>query len=105
MNVKLLYTKVIKTYFSCTQLTDSLCFQYLESVRPLMDDEKFERMTALSKDFEKNLGPRLQWYLKLKSWWASNYVSRKETFFSTLLRLQILFWVVNKAPTEKEIVL
>ncbi|XP_057691806.1 carnitine O-palmitoyltransferase 1, liver isoform isoform X1 [Corythoichthys intestinalis] len=51
------------------------CRRYLESVRPLMDDEKFERMRGLAKDFESNLGPRLQWYLKLKSWWASNYVS------------------------------
>uniref|UniRef100_A0A8C6UP83 Carnitine palmitoyltransferase 1Ab (liver) n=1 Tax=Neogobius melanostomus TaxID=47308 RepID=A0A8C6UP83_9GOBI len=51
------------------------CRRYLESVRPLMDDEQFERMEGLAKDFEKNLGPRLQWYLKLKSWWASNYVS------------------------------
>ncbi|KAL2094139.1 hypothetical protein ACEWY4_011451 [Coilia grayii] len=49
--------------------------QYLESVRPLMEDEQFQRMEGLAKDFEKNLGPRLQWYLKLKSWWASNYVS------------------------------
>uniref|UniRef100_A0A3Q1F471 carnitine O-palmitoyltransferase n=1 Tax=Acanthochromis polyacanthus TaxID=80966 RepID=A0A3Q1F471_9TELE len=51
------------------------CRRYLESVRPLMDDEQFERMKGLAKDFEKNLGPRLQWYLKLKSWWTSNYVS------------------------------
>ncbi|XP_054476819.1 carnitine O-palmitoyltransferase 1, liver isoform isoform X2 [Anoplopoma fimbria] len=51
------------------------CRRYLESVRPLMEDEKYERMEGLAKDFEKNLGPRLQWYLKLKSWWASNYVS------------------------------
>uniref|UniRef100_A0A8C9WX39 carnitine O-palmitoyltransferase n=1 Tax=Sander lucioperca TaxID=283035 RepID=A0A8C9WX39_SANLU len=51
------------------------CRRHLESVRPLMDDEKYERMEGLTKDFEKNLGPRLQWYLKLKSWWASNYVS------------------------------
>lgn len=50
-------------------------WQYLESVRPLMDDEQYERMEGLAKDFEKNLGPRLQWYLKLKAWWASNYVS------------------------------
>ncbi|XP_066523085.1 carnitine O-palmitoyltransferase 1, liver isoform isoform X2 [Hoplias malabaricus] len=49
--------------------------RYLESVRPLMDDEHFKRMEGLAKDFEKNLGPKLQWYLKLKSWWASNYVS------------------------------
>ncbi|KAM8891226.1 carnitine O-palmitoyltransferase 1, liver isoform 1-T1 [Spinachia spinachia] len=51
------------------------CRRYLESVRPLMEDEQYERMEGLTKDFEKNLGPRLQWYLKLKSWWASNYVS------------------------------
>uniref|UniRef100_A0A669EDY6 carnitine O-palmitoyltransferase n=1 Tax=Oreochromis niloticus TaxID=8128 RepID=A0A669EDY6_ORENI len=51
------------------------CERYLESVRPLMDDQQFERMKGLTQDFEKNLGPRLQWYLKLKSWWASNYVS------------------------------
>ncbi|TNN87959.1 Carnitine O-palmitoyltransferase 1, liver isoform [Liparis tanakae] len=51
------------------------CRRYLESVRPLMEDERYERMEGLTKDFEKKLGPRLQWYLKLKSWWASNYVS------------------------------
>ncbi|XP_056272841.1 carnitine O-palmitoyltransferase 1, liver isoform isoform X2 [Pseudoliparis swirei] len=51
------------------------CRRYLESVRPLMEDEQYERMEGLTKDFEKKLGPRLQWYLKLKSWWASNYVS------------------------------
>uniref|UniRef100_A0A9J8C995 carnitine O-palmitoyltransferase n=1 Tax=Cyprinus carpio carpio TaxID=630221 RepID=A0A9J8C995_CYPCA len=49
--------------------------RYLDSARPLMDDEQYKRMEGLAKDFEKNLGPRLQWYLKLKSWWASNYVS------------------------------
>ncbi|KAJ8343206.1 hypothetical protein SKAU_G00305350 [Synaphobranchus kaupii] len=49
--------------------------RYLESARPLMDDVEFKRMAALAEDFEKTLGPKLQWYLKLKSWWASNYVS------------------------------
>ncbi|KAG8433947.1 hypothetical protein GDO86_012345 [Hymenochirus boettgeri] len=49
--------------------------RYLESVRPLMNDEEFKRMTALAKDFELKLAPKLQWYLKLKSWWAANYVS------------------------------
>ncbi|XP_041713588.2 carnitine O-palmitoyltransferase 1, liver isoform isoform X2 [Coregonus clupeaformis] len=49
--------------------------RYLESARPLMDDEQYLRMEGLAKDFEKGLGPRLQWYLKLKSWWATNYVS------------------------------
>ena len=54
------------------------CSQYLESVRPLMDDEQYNRMKDLAKDFEENLGPRLQWYVKLKSWWTSNYVSQKD---------------------------
>ncbi|XP_077177401.1 carnitine O-palmitoyltransferase 1, liver isoform isoform X1 [Paroedura picta] len=49
--------------------------RYLESVRPLMNDEQFQRMEDLGKDFAVNLGPKLQWYLKLKSWWATNYVS------------------------------
>ncbi|XP_053251671.1 carnitine O-palmitoyltransferase 1, liver isoform isoform X2 [Podarcis raffonei] len=49
--------------------------RYLESVRPLMNDEEFKRMEGLGKDFAHNLGPKLQWYLKLKSWWATNYVS------------------------------
>ncbi|KAB1251412.1 Carnitine O-palmitoyltransferase 1; liver isoform [Camelus dromedarius] len=49
--------------------------RYLESVRPLMKEADFQRMTALAQDFAVSLGPRLQWYLKLKSWWATNYVS------------------------------
>uniref|UniRef100_A0A6Q2XXA7 Carnitine O-palmitoyltransferase n=1 Tax=Esox lucius TaxID=8010 RepID=A0A6Q2XXA7_ESOLU len=49
--------------------------RYLESACPLMDDEQYARMESLAKDFEKGLGPRLQWYLKLKSWWSTNYVS------------------------------
>ncbi|KAJ8249095.1 hypothetical protein GJAV_G00231120 [Gymnothorax javanicus] len=49
--------------------------RYLESARPLMDDVEFKRMEGLAMDFEKTLGPKLQWYLKLKSWWATNYVS------------------------------
>lgn len=40
-----------------------------------MKEEDFQRMTALAQDFAVNLGPKLQWYLKLKSWWATNYVS------------------------------
>ncbi|XP_078197783.1 carnitine O-palmitoyltransferase 1, liver isoform isoform X4 [Callithrix jacchus] len=47
--------------------------RYLESVRPLMKEEDFKRMTALAQDFAVSLGPKLQWYLKLKSWWATNY--------------------------------
>uniref|UniRef100_A0A8C8YGZ2 carnitine O-palmitoyltransferase n=1 Tax=Prolemur simus TaxID=1328070 RepID=A0A8C8YGZ2_PROSS len=49
--------------------------RYLESVRPLMKEDDFQRMTVLAHDFAVSLGPKLQWYLKLKSWWATNYVS------------------------------
>nr|XP_034990942.1 carnitine O-palmitoyltransferase 1, brain isoform isoform X2 [Zootoca vivipara] len=49
--------------------------RYLESARPLTTDDEFQRMAGLARDFERTLGPRLQWYLRLKSWWASNYVS------------------------------
>ncbi|KAF6734808.1 Carnitine O-palmitoyltransferase 1, liver isoform [Oryzias melastigma] len=49
--------------------------RYLESVRPLMNDTEYERMTKLAAEFEGSLGNRLQWYLKLKALWASNYVS------------------------------
>ncbi|XP_031416395.1 carnitine O-palmitoyltransferase 1, liver isoform-like isoform X2 [Clupea harengus] len=54
---------------------ESTIKSYLESVRPLMDNTEFERMTTLANDFENGLGKRLQWYLKLKALWAANYVS------------------------------
>lgn len=47
----------------------------MDSVRPLMTDSEFKRMATLARDFELSLGNRLQWYLKLKALWASNYVS------------------------------
>ncbi|XP_015249773.1 PREDICTED: carnitine O-palmitoyltransferase 1, liver isoform-like isoform X2 [Cyprinodon variegatus] len=49
--------------------------RFLESVRPLMDDAEYERTNNLATEFESSLGKRLQWYLKLKALWASNYVS------------------------------
>ncbi|NXV36685.1 CPT1B palmitoyltransferase, partial [Rissa tridactyla] len=49
--------------------------RYLESVRPLMDDEKYGKMEALAKEFKEKTAPRLQKYLILKSWWTTNYVS------------------------------
>ncbi|XP_060076491.1 carnitine O-palmitoyltransferase 1, liver isoform-like [Ylistrum balloti] len=47
------------------------------SLKPLYgeDTEKWEKMTKDRQDFEKNLGPKLQRVLVLKSWWAQNYVS------------------------------
>lgn len=49
--------------------------QYLESVRPLLDDDKYREMEALAKEFQEKTAPRLQRYLRLKSWWTTNYVS------------------------------
>lgn len=49
--------------------------RYLRSVRPLLDDESFERVTKQAEDFQNGLGKKLQRYLWLKSWWSSNYVS------------------------------
>lgn len=58
-----------------TAVTRAPCPQYLESVRPLMDDEKYGRMEALAKEFKEKTAPRLQKYLIFKSWWTTNYVS------------------------------
>ncbi|XP_024435080.1 carnitine O-palmitoyltransferase 1, muscle isoform [Desmodus rotundus] len=49
--------------------------RYLESVRPLLDDKQYNRMETLAKEFQDRTAPRLQKYLVLKSWWATNYVS------------------------------
>ncbi|ESO93356.1 hypothetical protein LOTGIDRAFT_189988 [Lottia gigantea] len=49
--------------------------RYLLSVRPLLDDEKYNRMKGLAEEFKNGIGNKLQRYLILKSWWASNYVS------------------------------
>ncbi|XP_073800684.1 carnitine O-palmitoyltransferase 1, liver isoform isoform X2 [Danio rerio] len=49
--------------------------RYLESVKPLLDLDGFQRMRRLTSEFEKSLGNRLQRYLRLKALWATNYVS------------------------------
>lgn len=40
-----------------------------------MDDAQYEHVTKLAAEFESSLGNRLQWYLKLKALWVTNYVS------------------------------
>ncbi|KAG2459931.1 CPT1A palmitoyltransferase, partial [Polypterus senegalus] len=52
---------------------DDTIKRYLESVRPLLDDEQYSKMETLAEEFKKNPAPRLQKYLLLKSWWAPNY--------------------------------
>ncbi|XP_066579830.1 carnitine O-palmitoyltransferase 1, muscle isoform isoform X1 [Amia ocellicauda] len=54
---------------------DATMTRYLESVRPLLDDEQYNQMEMVANEFKKDPAPKLQKYLILKSWWASNYVS------------------------------
>ncbi|KAM4677552.1 carnitine O-palmitoyltransferase 1, muscle isoform [Discoglossus pictus] len=49
--------------------------RYLQSVRPLLDDDQFKQMKILAEEFQVDLGRKLQKYLHIKSWWATNYVS------------------------------
>ncbi|KAF6077170.1 carnitine palmitoyltransferase 1C [Phyllostomus discolor] len=49
--------------------------KYLESVRPVLSDEDFDWTAGLAQEFLRLQASLLQWYLRLKSWWASNYVS------------------------------
>ncbi|XP_029656491.1 carnitine O-palmitoyltransferase 1, liver isoform isoform X2 [Octopus sinensis] len=49
--------------------------RYLRSVKPLLDEENYDRMEKLALDFKNGVAKKLQRYLILKSWWASNYVS------------------------------
>lgn len=49
--------------------------RYLRSIRPLFDDENYERISNEAQEFQKGIGKKLQRYLLLKSWWATNYVS------------------------------
>ncbi|XP_069103160.1 carnitine O-palmitoyltransferase 1, liver isoform-like [Argopecten irradians] len=47
------------------------------SLKPLYGEhtEKWQDIAKDRQDFEKNLGPKLQRVLVLKSWWAQNYVT------------------------------
>ncbi|KAK2509531.1 hypothetical protein MC885_018614 [Smutsia gigantea] len=49
--------------------------KYLESVRPVLSDEDFDWTAALAQEFLRLQASLLQWYLRLKFWLASNYVS------------------------------
>ena len=40
-----------------------------------MDDERYKNMEKLVGEFQSGIGKKLQRYLVLKSWWATNYVS------------------------------
>ena len=49
-----------------------------------MNDDKYKRMEGLVDEFLGGIGPKLQRYLVLKSWWATNYVSDIKYFLPNL---------------------
>ena len=54
---------------------DGTVSRYLDSVKPLLTPEDYEQTVAASKDFQKTLGWRLQWYLRAKRFFTPNYVT------------------------------
>ncbi|GBN76565.1 Carnitine O-palmitoyltransferase 1, muscle isoform [Araneus ventricosus] len=47
--------------------------RYLQTVRPLLDEERYEKMNQMTYEFKNGVGKKLQHYLWMKSWWSSNY--------------------------------
>lgn len=45
----------------------------LESVKPVLDKEEYQKMELEAKEFLSTFGSKLNWVLYLKSWWAPNY--------------------------------
>lgn len=49
--------------------------KYLHTMLPILNDEEMAEMSSLAKDFLRQEGPTLQWYLRLKWLISPNYVS------------------------------
>jgi carnitine O-palmitoyltransferase 1 len=50
--------------------------KHLASMKPICaDQDRYDQWKRLSKEFEEGLGRKLHFYLYLKSWWASNWVT------------------------------
>lgn len=54
---------------------DDTIRRYLLSIKPIVDEDKYERLSDLAEKFRTGLGKKLQRYLLLKSWWSTNYVT------------------------------
>lgn len=66
---------------------DETLKRYLRSVRPLYNDEEYQRMEKLAEEFKQTIGRKLQRYLWLKWLISSNYVRLKRTFTFDFLHL------------------
>ncbi|CAH0486877.1 unnamed protein product [Peronospora farinosa] len=49
--------------------------RYLKSVHPLLTSKEYEEVEHMANEFVHKEGPKFQFYLYLKSWWSSNYVT------------------------------
>lgn len=49
--------------------------RYKSYARVLQNDEEYKKTEELAASFLANEGPKIQWYLKLKSWFYPNYVT------------------------------
>ncbi|CAF3398396.1 unnamed protein product [Rotaria sp. Silwood1] len=54
---------------------DDTLRRYLRTIRPLCDDEEYQRMVSLAEEFKHTVGRKLQRYLWLKWLISTNYVS------------------------------
>ena len=69
-----------------------------------MNDEKYRNMEKLVAEFEGGIGKKLQRYLVLKSWWATNYVSHANQQLHLLhidihviieVHMQYIIWLIG----------
>ncbi|XP_028813878.1 carnitine O-palmitoyltransferase 1, muscle isoform isoform X2 [Denticeps clupeoides] len=67
---------------------DDTIRRYLESVRPLLDDEQYTQMETVANEFKKDPAPKLQKFLKFKSWWAANYVRKVSDWWEEYIYLR-----------------
>ncbi|KAI9915998.1 hypothetical protein PsorP6_006921 [Peronosclerospora sorghi] len=49
--------------------------RYLKSVHPLLTPDEYAEMEHMAHEFVHKEGRKLQFYLYLKSWWSTNYVT------------------------------
>lgn len=75
--------------------------QFMRSVKPFLKKEDYEKMDALSKQFLNSIANRLQFYLMLKSWWSSNYVSYKLPL-GNCRSLQVIFHLLHVSETRDD---
>mmetsp|Transcript_4710 Transcript_4710/g.5354 ORF Transcript_4710/g.5354 Transcript_4710/m.5354 type:complete len:850 (+) Transcript_4710:202-2751(+) len=51
------------------------CDYYLASIKPLMDDEEYQKSVEATEAFKKNEGRKFQWYLWFKHLFSVNYLA------------------------------